>query len=356
MKPNDNNAGLPNEKRPFRVLIISGSNRRQYNCPGVDSKSRLLMLKMAEALPQDWEIDYEDLGNVYGREKIQSCNACVSTSMALCVWPCNCYGKNSSKEPDLLWNLDMYARLDMADAWAIIGPINWYAPSSSLKLMFDRMVCMNGGNPDEKTIDHKNPEKAMAFEHTEEWKGMSINHLEGRTAAFFCYGDEGGDELDGQGKPKILLQKSYFDSNKEPFENERDSYAPLVWQCRYGGIEVPDKLWSHCTTGKNKKYSDNQSEDAIQDGAFMESFYKWVKNFEVFVNEKGKVPPGKYRAYGFRPPTHVWANVKDGIRYFKMMVGKSPEGSSPEVQEEMGLNKDATWQTKKGEGEKLRDQ
>ena len=27
------------------------------------------MLKMAEMLPQDWEIDYEDLGNVYAREQ-----------------------------------------------------------------------------------------------------------------------------------------------------------------------------------------------------------------------------------------------------------------------------------------------
>ncbi len=99
MNPNDNSAKLPIEKRPFRVLIISGSDSRQYNCPGVDIKSRTLILKMAEMLPQDWEINYENLGNVYSREKIQSCNACVSTSMALCVWPCNCYTKNSKKEP-----------------------------------------------------------------------------------------------------------------------------------------------------------------------------------------------------------------------------------------------------------------
>ena len=355
MKPNDDNAKLATGERPFRILIISGSNRRQYNCPGVDSKSRMLMLKMAEALPPAWEIDYEDLGNVYGREKIQTCNACVSTSMALCVWPCNCYEKNSRKEPDLMWNLDMYSRLDMADAWAIIGPINWYGPSSSLKLMFDRLVCMNGGNPDEKTIDHKNPEKAMALEHTEQWKEMSVNHLEGRTGAFFCYGDEGGDEIDTDGKPKILLHKNYFDSHKEPFENEREAYAPLVWQCRYGGIEVPDDLWMHCTTGKNKKYSDNQSEDAVQDDKFMTSFYQWINNFETFVKQKGKVEPGKYRAYGFTPPSHAWANVQDGIRYFEMMIGKAPQGSSPQVQEELGLNQDATWQTKKGEGEKVRD-
>ena len=355
MKPNDDNAKLPPEKRPFRILIISGSDRRQYNCPGVDSKSRTLMLKMAEMLPQDWEIDYEDLGNVYAREKIQSCNACVSTSMALCVWPCNCYEKNSSKEPDLMWNLDLYARLDMADAWAIIGPINWYSCSSDLKLMFDRLVCMNGGNPDEKSIDHKNPEKAMALEHTEEWKKMSQNHLEGRTAAFFCYGDEGADELDATGRPKILQHKSYFDPEKEPFENERNAYAPLVWQCRYSGVEVPDHLWQHCTTGKGKKYSDDQAEDMINEDEFMQTFEEWINQFAMFVQSKGKVQPNQYRAYGYEPPAHKWASVKDGIRYFEMMVGKAPKGSSPRIQQKLGLNKDVTFHTKEGEGKKLRE-
>ncbi len=56
MKPNEENAKLPPGERPFRVLIISGSDRRQYNCPGVDSKSRTPMLQMAEMLPQDWKL------------------------------------------------------------------------------------------------------------------------------------------------------------------------------------------------------------------------------------------------------------------------------------------------------------
>src|SRR5881392_1250602 len=72
MRPNDENGNLPAAERPFRVLIIAGSDRRQYNCPGVDSKARTLMLRMADRLPQQWEIDYEDLGNVYGRARIQS--------------------------------------------------------------------------------------------------------------------------------------------------------------------------------------------------------------------------------------------------------------------------------------------
>ena len=265
MRPNDDSGKLPVEQRPFRVLLISGSDRRQYNCPGVDSKSRSLMLRMAQRLPQDWEIDYEDLGNVYGRESIRSCNACVSTSMALCVWPCNCYEKSSTIEPDLMWNMDMYARLDLADAWAIIGPVNWYGPSSNLKAMFDRLVCMNGGNPREDLIAHKDPEKAMALEHTSEWEELSLNHLEGRTAAFFCYGDGGGDEIDNSGRPRVLQHKHYFDPVAEPFERMRDSYAPLVWQCRYGGVEVPDQLWAYREFGLGKKYSENQAEQMIED-------------------------------------------------------------------------------------------
>ncbi|HEV8196694.1 MAG TPA: hypothetical protein VGP87_08660, partial [Gemmatimonadales bacterium] len=88
MKPDDANGRLSPDARPFRVLLIAGSNRRQYDCPGIDSKARALMFRMADRLPADWEIDLEDLGNVWNREQIRTCNACVSTSMALCVWPC----------------------------------------------------------------------------------------------------------------------------------------------------------------------------------------------------------------------------------------------------------------------------
>jgi hypothetical protein len=52
----------------------------------------------------------------HGKPKIQPCNACVSSSMALCVWPCNCYGPHSDHQPHLPWDLDLYARLARADA------------------------------------------------------------------------------------------------------------------------------------------------------------------------------------------------------------------------------------------------
>jgi multimeric flavodoxin WrbA len=342
LKPNDANAKLPIAERPFRILIISGSDRRQYNCPGVDSKSRTLMVRMAKRLPQDWEIDCEDLGNVHGRERIQSCNACVSTSMALCVWPCNCYHQNSRTEPDLMWNLDLYARLDLADAWAIIGPVNWYGPTSNLKLMFDRLVCMNGGNPREDLIGYKNPESAVRLEHSSEWKQLSVNHLEGRTAAFYCYGDGGGDELDETGRPKILRHSEYFDPDKEPFDDMRDSYGPLVWQCRYGGVEVPDHLWRYIEFGRGWKYSDNQAEHMAAGTTVFVSFDSWVDQFVAFVSQKGKVTAGEYRAFGYKAPMHTLNRLKLAWRDIRLRLGRPPKESSPARQKDMGLNEDTT--------------
>ncbi|MDQ3624039.1 MAG: hypothetical protein M3463_16395, partial [Verrucomicrobiota bacterium] len=229
-----------------------------------------------------------------------------------------------------------------------------YAPTSNLKLMFDRLVCVNGGNPREETIEHKNPELAMKLEHSPEWKEMSVNHLEGRTAAFFCYGDGGGDELDASGRPKVLRHKEYFDPAHEPFREMRDSYAPLVWQCRYGGIEVPDPLWRYVEFGRGRPYSDNQAEDMREDDVYA-PFDAWVAAFAEFVAAKGKVPPGRFRAYGYKALSHRWDDLKLYWRSFQMARGQAPEGSSPAEQEERGLTDDATFAIKKSEGEKLRE-
>ncbi|HMI55888.1 MAG TPA: hypothetical protein VK494_06865, partial [Gemmatimonadaceae bacterium] len=271
------------------------------------------------------------------------------------VWPCNCYEKGNRGQPDLMWNLDLYSRLDLADAWAIIGPVNWYGCSSNLKAMFDRLVCMNGGNPREDLIAHKDPALAIRLEHSPEFDKLSQNHLEGRSAAFFCYGDGGGDELDESGLPKILRHRSYFDSEKEPFDEMRDTYAPLVWQCRYSGIEVPDRLWRYVEMGRGKKYSDNQAEHLMDEPDVLHAFDKWTDAFTSHVASKGKVKPGEYRAYGYRPPSHLLADLKTKWRGLRMMLGLPIAGTSPAIQQERNLNRDATIFYTKPEGAKLRD-
>ena len=214
---------------------------------------------------------------------------------------------------------------------------------------------MNGGTPNEALIDHKNPEQAMALEHSPEWEELSVNHLEGRTAAFFNYGDEGADEIDATGRPKKLRHKPWFDPEHEPFDDLRDAYAPLVWQSRYSGIEVPDDLWTYCTTGKGLHYSDNQSEAMIREEPFVRTFDAWTDRFAAFVGAKGKVEPGRWRAYGYEAPGHRWADAKLGWRDLRMRVGRAPQDSSPRTQEELGLNQDAVLSRHKSEGERLRE-
>jgi multimeric flavodoxin WrbA len=280
------------EPRPLRVLLIAGSQRRQHSCPGLDSKARALIQRMAAAMPAGWQTDTEDIGNEHGKPKIQSCNACVSSSMALCVWPCNCYGPRSDTQPDLMWDLDLYGRLARADAWAIIGPVNWYGPTSNLKAMFDRLVCMNGGNPRPDLIDKKDTLKAQALERSPLWKQISRNHLAGRTAAFFCYGDDGADEEDGNGMPKKLQHPEWFNASEHPMRegDERLAYQGLVWQCRYSDIEVPDALWACTTFGAGKPYADDQAEDMAAETGSMKIFDSWVKAFISHVEAKGPVP------------------------------------------------------------------
>jgi hypothetical protein len=88
---------------------------------------------------------------------------------------------------------------------------------------------------------------------------------------------------------------------------------------------------------------------------FLRYFDEWTDAFAAFVAAKGKVEPGKYRAFGYEPPKHKWADVKLYTRDLKMRIGRPPPGSSPQKQQELDLNRDKTLSPKKGEGEKLRE-
>ena len=184
---------------------------------------------------------------------------------------------------------------------------------------------------------------------------MSVNHLEGRTDGCFCYGDGGGDELDASERPKILRHQEYFDPEEEPFANMRDTYAPFVWQCRYSGIEVPDQLWRYVEFGQGKKYSENQAEHMATETDVFRDFDEWTDGFAQFVRRKGKVEPGRYRAYGYVAPGHFKEDLKLKWRELRMGLGLPPAGSSPARQQELDLNKDATLRPQKSEGEKLRE-
>jgi multimeric flavodoxin WrbA len=69
--------------------------------------------------------------------------------------------------------------------------VHWYQAPASLKLMIDRLVCADGGNPDPTTTRGKTPELAKEIE----LKGWDYpKHLAGRAFAIATHGDAAGPE------------------------------------------------------------------------------------------------------------------------------------------------------------------
>ena len=73
----------------------------------------------------------------------------------------------------------------------IVTPVYWYQAPSVLKLMIDRLVCADGGNPDPTSTAGKNPAKAKALE-LDGW--AYPKHLAGRVYGVVVHGDVAGTE------------------------------------------------------------------------------------------------------------------------------------------------------------------
>jgi len=180
-------------KTRTRALVICGSPRNDGTCPGEVSKSFRLAGLVSETLGEaEVEVDFLDLSllsSEYGR-KIHPCKACVSTAMPLCHWPCSCYPNHSLGQTND-WMNEIYERWVAAHAVVIVTPTHWYQTSSALKLMIDRLVCADGGNPDPTSTDGKDPAKAKALE----LKGWGYpKHLDRRVYGLLVHGDVAGIE------------------------------------------------------------------------------------------------------------------------------------------------------------------
>jgi multimeric flavodoxin WrbA len=176
-----------------RVLVICGSPRHDQTCPGEMSKTfRMATLAREQLERERVECDLLDLGVLtaeYGRQ-ILPCKACVSTAMPLCHWPCSCYPNHALGQVND-WMHEIYPRWVAAHGIFIVTPVHWYQAPSVLKLMIDRLVCADGGNPDPTTTHGKDPRRAKALE-LEGW-GYP-RHLAGRHFAVVVHGDAAGTE------------------------------------------------------------------------------------------------------------------------------------------------------------------
>ncbi len=178
---------------PSRVLVINAAARNDGTCPSEISKT-WRMSKMAEETlaAQGIAADLLDLSRLtsdYDRH-IHPCKACVSTAMPLCHWPCSCYPNHSERQTGD-WMNEIYERWVAAHGIIILTPVYWYQTPSTLKLMIDRLVCADGGNPDPSSTQGKDPEIAKRIE-LDGWDYPK--HLAGRAFGLVVHGDVAGIE------------------------------------------------------------------------------------------------------------------------------------------------------------------
>jgi len=180
---------------PNKILIICASDRNDHTCPGEVSKTyRLTKIAEQEFINNGQEVEILNLSHItseYGK-MIYPCKGCVSTAMPLCHWPCSCYPNHSLGQVDD-WMNDIYPMWVRAHGVMIITPVYWHQAPSVLKLMIDRLVCADGGNPDPTTTKGKDPELAKQIE----LNGWNYpRHLEGRVYSVIVHGDTMGvDDL-----------------------------------------------------------------------------------------------------------------------------------------------------------------
>nr|WP_174772261.1 flavodoxin family protein [Paraburkholderia sp. SG-MS1] len=178
---------------PSRVLIVNGSSRNDYTCPGEMSKSfRLGKLAQQTLERKACEVDFLDLSRLNSDHDlhIHPCKGCVSTAMPLCHWPCTCYPNHSLGLVND-WMNEIYERFAACHGVLFLTPVYWYQVSSPLKLLMDRLVCADGGNPDPTSTHGKKADEAKRIELA----GWDYpKHLAGRAYGLVVHGDVAGIE------------------------------------------------------------------------------------------------------------------------------------------------------------------
>ena len=161
---------------------------------------------------------------------------------------------------DFMHENDVYEKMQKADGFVVFTPVNWYAPSSQVKAFFDRLVCINLtlDVKEAKKImggDIKNPKLTTAAELSGKYKDMLKNHYEGKVGAFFIHGDDGADDYKGRKLPLSLVE-----SKHEKYVSPYDAIMPIVHQCRYSGIFIPENCIEGIVFGYGKPYSQNNKD------------------------------------------------------------------------------------------------
>ena len=246
-----------NNSNKIKIVVFQGSPRTKNSCSGGDSKTSFLMKKAIKEITKDVKFTVVDLKVMDTDPQVRPCKGCIGTSNGFhCHYPCDCYDKGDGTN-DLMHEADIYKKMEEADGFVVFTPVHWYGPSSQVKALFDRLVCVNLtlSREDAKEIygkDIKNPKLTIAAEQSGKYRDLLKNHYEGKVGAFFIHGDDGADDYVGRRMPLAMA-----DSKPQDYISPKESIMPIVNQCRYSGIFVPENCIEGNVFGYKEKYSQN---------------------------------------------------------------------------------------------------
>lgn len=250
-----------------KVVLIVGSPRNSDCCPSETSKTEKIANHIQDLFKKDVVFEVVDLSVKCDGINVQPCKACTSTSSFHCHWPCDCYSKKSEPK-DLMHQQDVYKKLEECDGFFVLTPINWSSCSSVVKSFFDRLVCASLTITDKQAIDLlgeediKNNKKTRELERSGGKNDLLKNHLEGKYAGFFAHGNEGGSDYLEYAKNKTNKSLPVIPSSLTDYEKNHGKedvsklLDPLVRQCVYMGIHVPDNCVKIETYGFGISYSE----------------------------------------------------------------------------------------------------
>jgi multimeric flavodoxin WrbA len=215
------------------------------------------MKKAIKEITKDVKFTVIDLKVMDTDPQIRPCKGCIGTSNGFhCHYECSCYAKGDGTN-DLMSEKDVYKKLEEADGFVVFTPVHWSGPSSQVKALFDRLVCVNLTLTQEQAKeiygkDIKNPKLTIAAEQSGKYRDLLKNHYEGKVGAFFIHGDGGADDYVGRRMPLAMA-----DFKPQDYINPKESIMPIVNQCRYSGIFVPENCIVGNVFGYKEKYSQN---------------------------------------------------------------------------------------------------
>lgn len=248
-------------QRSVHIVVIDGGNRNSSTCPGLDGKTKYIAQAATEDLPNNINIDHIDLSVKGDGVIVQPCKGCIGTAGGYhCHYPCTCYGPGSGSEDliDAMYEYGIYDKLEKSDGFIVFSPINWYNPTTQIKAMFDRLVCINLTLTKEQAYNEldigKDPKLSQSLELEATYDHLLENHYEGKFAAFFIHGDSGADDYSNNPIPESL--KMYIDEEKEA-DKPKNALKNIVNMCRWSGIFVPTDLIYGTHIGIDNDYAEN---------------------------------------------------------------------------------------------------